>query len=255
MASPSGNRCGHNPANPRVDLAKPTSSRMLWFVDQAMRAAEAIVFDRKRFPDLGPRKRSERLEALVLVAKALLYRMDIVTLRVGTGFSDGSCSGITARSLGVWTGMNTGRVTRALADLRDAGYINTRQPRELVDGHYFGLASIRNLTLSFFNRLGLSLKLSIERTRTSKRRREAAEQQRKSNPQEPADGTPDAPLRRSLRRLAKNLHRRAEALSPREAAASEERSRRLIELQLTVRQHYPDWSLDQVRAEATRLLR
>jgi hypothetical protein len=145
--------------------------------------------------------------------------------------------------------MHPGRVARALADLRDAGFEKSWQPYVLRDGVYKGLAAIRMLTLTFFQRLGLSVRLGIERRAASKRlkrRRELLESARPLNYR----------VRREMRRLARSSRDREERLERGTAAAgapvhSEERMRRWTAMLLELRREHPDWSQDQVRAEAT----
>ncbi len=165
------NRCDHNPAAPRLQLATAPPVRFPWFIQTAQDRLEGLYTDRTLFPELGERKRSERIEAMVLVGKALLRNTDRLTLRAGRRLADGSMTGITMHTIAGWAGLKRQRAYRALWDLRDAGYLRCSQPIERrADGSRRGLAGIRCFTTHFFDRLRLGGRLRRERAhRTSER--------------------------------------------------------------------------------------
>jgi hypothetical protein len=174
----SGNRCGHDPRAPRLALGiegtrgKPFPKLVQRFVD----GWDSLYHDRRLFPELGARKRSERIEAMVLVGKGLARNTDRLTLRAGRRLADGSFVGITAKTLAGWglleltKGKRGGprvaqRVYRALWDLRDAGYLTLTQPIERRrDGSRRGLAGVRQWTKRIFERFGLGQRLRRERS-------------------------------------------------------------------------------------------
>ena len=105
-------------------------------------------------------RRSERLEAILLVLLALLVRCDLLTLRIRW-----RGRGLTLREICDWTGLERRRVQRALQDLRYALYLRgpgeegpgvIRQPISRGEPQ----PAIRELTALFFDRLGLADKLA-----------------------------------------------------------------------------------------------
>jgi hypothetical protein len=161
-----GNRCGHDPRHPKLDL-KLTGTRgkpFPWLIRKFLERVEGIFRDRAWFPELGPRKKSERLEAMVLVAKAIGRNLDRLTLRAGRPNGDGTFTGITMRTMAGWAQISEQRAFRAFWDLRDAGWMTSVQPiEERPDGARRGLAAIRRPTVAFFRRLGLDQRLRRER--------------------------------------------------------------------------------------------
>jgi hypothetical protein len=239
----SGNRCGHNPARPVLQLVRPTSERMHPLISEAMLSIEKLFYNQREFPELGGR-RSERREAVVRVGKALIYRMDLETMRVGELRSDGYVAGIPVRQLAAWTGLSQWRVERAISDLKRAHYGTAKQPRELVTDaggeplrddkgkkRYRGLAAIRTVSRRLFARLHLRVALLVaQRSKARRREREAAAA---------AAASPAPELRVPLPRpktLDDNRH-------PGEAA-----------MVAQIWQQHREWSADQVRAEARRRL-
>jgi len=161
-----GNRCGHDPRRPRLELERPGTrgKPFPWLIGTGLERFERLYHDRSLFPELGPRKRSERIEAMVLVGKAILRNTDRLTLRSGRRNFDGSFTGITMKSIASWGRISVQRAYRAVWDLRDAGYVDLHQPIERrADGSRRGLAGIRRVTPLLFERLGLRGRLMRER--------------------------------------------------------------------------------------------
>jgi hypothetical protein len=158
------NRCSHDPRAPRLQLATAPAVRFPWFIAKAIERTEGLYTDRTLFPELGERKRSERIEAMVLVAKALLRNTDRLTLRAGRRLPGGAIVGLTMQTIAGWAAIARQRAYRALWDLRDAGYLRCTQPIERrADGSRRGLAGIRCWTRHFFDRLRLGGRLRRER--------------------------------------------------------------------------------------------
>ena len=174
--SRAGNRCGHDPAKPRLELRSGTlktrGKNFPWIIQQFLTRVTALYRDRSLFPQLGAHKRSERIEAMVLVARAIGRTTDLLTLRSGARNRDGTVTGYTAETLARWTGLEVQRTYRALWDLRDAGLLTLTQPIEVkANGDRRGLAGIRNLTKEFFDRLDLGGRLRRERRALSDKAR------------------------------------------------------------------------------------
>jgi hypothetical protein len=134
-----------------------------WLIQQFLARCDWLYTDRKLFPELGERKRSERIEAMVLVVKGLGRHLDRLTLRCGSPNGDGTFTGITMKTIAGWAGIKRQRAFRALWDLREAGYVELHQPIDhLPDGRRRGLAGIRRVTRNFFARLDLAGRLRRE---------------------------------------------------------------------------------------------
>lgn len=170
-----GNRCGHDPRRPRLELdLEPTQRAQPHVINRALERASWLYHDRSLFPELGARKRSERIEAMVLVLRAILRTMDRLTLRSGRVLPNGSVVGFTMVTIGRWARMKVTkrksgvltcqRACRALWDLRDAGFVDLTQPIERrKDGKRRGLAGIRQIRMKLFERLDLASRMRRER--------------------------------------------------------------------------------------------
>lgn len=180
--SRAGNRCNHNPKKPRLELPGGTLAtakgrlKFPWLIQQFLVRCIALYTDRSLFPELRTaaekRTKTERIEAMVLVARAIGRTTDILTLRSGSRNADGSVTGYTAQTIAKWTGLETQRVFRALWDLRDTGLATLTQPIEQrANGDHRGLAGIRTLTKEFFDRLGLGGRLRRERRELAEKAR------------------------------------------------------------------------------------
>jgi len=190
-AARSGNRCGHDPRKPRLKLRRPDdqtrSKPFPWLIRQALERLEWLYFDRQLFPELGARKRSERIEAMVLLGKALIRNMDILTMRAGRRREDGTLAGLSMQTIAKWAEITEQRAFRASWDLRDAGWLSMCQQIEKTHkgacgpglcprGGHKGRAAIRSIKPSLFDRLKLRGRLKRERgKRAQEARRETAE--------------------------------------------------------------------------------
>lgn len=219
-----GNRCGHDRARPRLSLpaAPPVRGRFPYLIATAIERAEGLYTDRSLFPELGERKRSERIEAMVLVAKCLLRNTDRLTLRSGRRLSDGSFAGISVQTIAKWAGLELTRgrpgklvpqrAYRAIWDLRDAGWLRCSQPIErLADGSRRGLAGIRQWARRFFDRLRLGGRLRRER-------RELYETQRQTHQATIAEARRLRRLHRASDRAAQLTRRTVRQLAASHAA-------------------------------------
>lgn len=139
--------CNHDPARPRLRLVAVVADRIPKLLVDALRWAEKIYTHPHLFPEItgqafAPdgdtpirKRRTQRLEAIVLVLKALLRRCDLRTHRVGDQLDNGLCSGVPLAKLAEATGLELTRVVRAISDLEAAGYIASKQPVEALQEH------------------------------------------------------------------------------------------------------------------------
>jgi membrane peptidoglycan carboxypeptidase len=214
--------------------------------EAADRVRETVYWQTWRFGELGQSKRSERLEAIVLVLLVLIYRTDLISGRVGTPpkVDDEWFRGITADYIARWTGMRLGRVTRALDDLRWAGFITSLQPREVDEatGEYTGLAAVRNITMKLWTRLRLKNEYDAARNYACKKKRDERHRVRERT----------SKVRRARRRLAAKVSRLAGGTTP--AATSTSPTQLLYHRMAALREQHPDMGLRELRELAEKLI-
>jgi len=172
---PAVNHCNHNPANPRLSPPEPIRKglgglpRILSLA--AERAKEWFFFPDK-CPQLqsspGRQTRSERREAIQVVLEALLSRLDLSSLCVGTPTPASGFIDLDMKTIVNITGLGQRRCERAIGQLKEAGFISVKQPRlKNEEGKYIGLRAVRVITKEFFEWLGLGPMLEKERARAS----------------------------------------------------------------------------------------
>jgi hypothetical protein len=218
------------------------------FLYEAAEAVRTLVYyQRWQFSELGAEKRSERLEAIVLVLLTLIYRTDLVSRRIGSPpTADGEWfRGITAEYIHRWTGLRLGRVRRALDDLRWAGYIKSVQPCELDEetGEYRGLAAVRSVTMKLWTRLRIKDKFDTAVMAACRLRLNA----RRVNEQR------SRKVRRSRTKAAAKISALSEKATP-TREQSEEYMKRLHMVKAQLYQANPDWTFERLRAEALKLV-
>lgn len=174
-----GNRCGHDPANPRW-FAPPEKHkerpRILVKLSERVRRyydAPAETIPSLNFANGSDRQqRSERREACISLLGCLVHYLDLPTLRVGIPQSDGSFSGLTMPYLAAISGLGERRAERAIADLVAAGIITVHPiARRIEECVYKGYAAIRTVSAKLFTLFGLGQWLRHERDKASARQR------------------------------------------------------------------------------------
>lgn len=180
-----GNKCGHDKMLPRGFLRPATHKGRPFLLEEAIAALDHFYYHplaylknlltfmpsptandslRARF------KRSERREAIKVVAEAILYYLDIETLTLGFKTLSGWWAP-TLEKLADIAGIPVQRAKRALHDLAKAGYLKiTRHRLRQGQGVYRAKPSIRQIMPSFFADLGIALK---RLKKTQERRRKA----------------------------------------------------------------------------------
>lgn len=182
-----GNRCGHDPANPRwfkppeKHADRPGVLRKL-----IERIREYYSAPAKTLPALNAvnesdrQQRSERREACVDLLACLLHYTDLVTLRVGIPQADGTFQGLTMEFLAGASGLGLRRAERAIHDLAAAGIVSIHPiAQRLEDCAYKGFAAIRAVSRALFDAFGLGKWLRHEREKAVKRREK---KRRKADP-------------------------------------------------------------------------
>lgn len=170
----SGNRCGHDPVNPNLSPARPIrkgKGGLPRILSLAAERAKAWYYHPAQCPPLSrsDRKiRSERREALQIVIESILAHLDLASLCLGTPTLDHGFIDVDMKTLVATAGIGQRRIERALALLKEAGFLEATQPRTQNErGDYFGCRAIRVVRVAFFDWLGLGPMLARERRRAS----------------------------------------------------------------------------------------
>lgn len=170
-----GNRCGHDPKNPRLSPAKPIrkgKGGLPRILSLAAERAKAWYFHPKKCPPLqaqpNRRTRSERREACQIVLETILSYLDLASMCLGTPTAASGFIDIDMRTIVRDSGIGQRRCERAIALFKEAGFMKVTQPRTQNDeGMYFGCRAIRVVTEALFEWLGLGPMLHRERARAS----------------------------------------------------------------------------------------
>jgi hypothetical protein len=171
----SGNRCGHDPLNPRQFTPPQHHRPRPKIIQEAIKRLGRYYWaPAEVFPVLNlvngskNQQRSERREACRLVKSFLLHYMDIKTLKVGIPQPDGSIMGISVAYIASALGMTAKRVQRAMSDLVKAGMVIVEQKKVQNGKSYLSYPAIRKISYSFFKALGLEKWLNRERKKREK---------------------------------------------------------------------------------------
>jgi hypothetical protein len=184
---PRGNRCGHDPANPRRFEPPPRHAPRPKIL-QRLRAAVCGYYadPAALLPSLNAangserQQRSERREACLALLGALVHYTDLATLRVGIPRPNGWIENLSVEQLAERAGLGLRRAERALHDLVTAGVVLI-QPlyRQQENGTYEGLAARKTLSRHLFAVFGLDRWLAHERRKADERRQRALKRQRR----------------------------------------------------------------------------
>lgn len=179
---PFGNRCGHDPKRPQLSAAAPIpkgKGGLPRILSLAAKRAKAWYFYPAKCPQLhgtGRQVRSERREACQIVLEVIFRHLDLASMCLGTPTPVNGFIDIDMRTIVHDSGMGQRRCERAIALLKEAGFMRVKQPRrQNEEGAYFGCRAIRIVTETLFECLGLGPMLRRERVRASERLRRKAQ--------------------------------------------------------------------------------
>jgi len=281
----SGNRCGHDPKNPKI-LDIPIPENRPKFTQEAARKLQSHVEKLGLLPVLnfhadGRKVRSERRDGIGMLLVALVLRMDLATGRVGFPTEHGFFN-YTLDHLATWAGLGERRAARIVAALKDAGYLAVSQIRErLKDGSYRSFSAIKIVSTTLFDALGLRGWLDKERAKARERLRIKQKAYEKAYAKRGA--TMMKRLTAKIAGMAPTSHTRNADEKAREKAAKKQQTpvqtitattgtrnldpvskylaqlnpeaKALIsKLALAILTEHPDWSRDRIYAEAKKLL-
>ena len=183
MNTANGNRCWHDPKHPNLSPANPIrkgKGGLPRILSLAAERAKAWYKHPAKCPPLRSHRqrqtRSERREACQIILETIFSHLDLASMCLGTptlanGFIDVDMQTIMRDS-----GLGQRRCERAIAMLKEAGFMKVTQPRtQNEEGAYFGCRAIRVVTETLFDWLGLGPMLQRERARASERLRHKAQ--------------------------------------------------------------------------------
>jgi len=281
----SGNRCGHDPKNPKL-LDIPIPKHRPKFIQEAARKLLSHVEKLGLLPVLnfhadGRKVRSERRDGIGMLLVALVLHMDLATKRVGFPTENGFFN-YTMDHLATWAGLGERRAARIVATLKDAGYLAVSQIRErLTDGSYRSFSAIKIVSTTLFDALGLRGWLDKERAKARERLRIKQKAYEKACAKRGA--TMMKQLTAKIAGMAPTSHARNVDEKTQEKAAKNwptpvqtitattgtrsldpvsnyldqlnpEAKALISKLALAILMEHPDWSRDRIYAEAKKLL-
>ena len=182
-----GNRCGHCAVQPRLHPARPIRKgqgglpRILSLAAERAKAWYRHPHKCHVLNSGNRQTRSERREAYQVIIETMLSVLDLASLCLGTPTLDNGFVDVDMKALVEASGMSQRRCERAIADLKEAGLVEVKQPRKINEhGDYVGLRAIRVMREAFFEFLDLGPMLRQERARaTDALRRKALRVNRK----------------------------------------------------------------------------
>lgn len=254
-----GNRCGHNPGSPVLDLVTPVQTGkggMPLVITRCMEYLERYYSSPSLFPSLDSanaserRQRSERREACVRLLKGLLRYVDITSLRVGFATPEGF-QPITLDLLVRDTGLPKRRLERAHRDLKAAGLLSCKQPRQRsADGQIRGLAGVRAISKHLWGRLGLGNLLKRQRKQHSARLRDKRMQKHTRKEDRANAGL----MMGALANAFGGSSRKPKPTDTPPNVSDQER-RQHLKLALDLKKQHPDWTAREVNQAAWDILR
>lgn len=135
-----GNRCGHDPKNPNLSPAKPIrkgKGGLPRILSLAAERAKAWYYHPKKCKLLQShphrKTRSERREACQIVIETILSHLDLASLCLGTPTLENGFIDIDMRTIVRDSGIGQRRCERAIALLKEAGFMKVQQPRAVND--------------------------------------------------------------------------------------------------------------------------
>ncbi len=255
-----GNRCGHSPATPCLSLTAPVKTGqggMPLVITRAMEYLERYYSSPSLFPSLDAanasdrQQRSERREACIRLLKGLLRYVDITSLRVGFATAEGF-QPITLDLLVRDTGLTKRRLERAHRDLKAAGLLSCRQPRERsADGQIRGLAGVRAVSKHLWGRLGLGNLLKRQRKQHSARLR----QKRMEKGATKAEKANTGLMMGAIRNAFGSSSRSKPKPQPTPPGVTDQERRQHLKLSLDLKRQHPDWTAKEVNQAAWDILR
>lgn len=102
----------------------------------------------------GKATQAQFLRDIAIVMDYLISEMEYRTSKIGVATKNGFLLRTWA-NVAKGTGLAEWRVKQCVAFARDREWITSKQPRENINGEWYGLASIKRVTKKYFTDLGL----------------------------------------------------------------------------------------------------
>lgn len=182
-----GNRCGHDPRNPKI-LQFPQHRRRPHVIEEAKRRLERAAKSPFIYPELlplfyhadkkGRQRRSEGREATVNLCLTVVLQTANLANNLYCGHWDGQrFVYYDLEKLVTLTGATKGRVRRALSVLRRLGLVHTDSKLDTAsDGNLRTINYRIRLDYALFQKLGLCAEFALDAAKAD------AKRQRKENP-------------------------------------------------------------------------
>jgi hypothetical protein len=262
-----GNRCGHNTADPTLDVTRPIPigpggyPRILAVAAERI---EAFYCEPEGLPslavnDTSSQKRSERREALIRLLKAIFKFLDLVSLTVAVRDTQAALQNLTIDTIAKHADLELRRAERALSDLAGAGFIFTSQKRiRNPDGGFRSVPALKRVSPALFAALGLEVALKLERTKAQKRLAASTAAHSSPSPGSPRPAVQQESFTFAFHNLTDNIRQFTQEILHQQRGQPEmdiERQRRWNAIALTLREEHPDWPADQIRFAADKALR
>lgn len=161
----SGNRCGHDPAKPRLELKNPAGTNLPPSIQMAIdsvdnfyhypdRTLPSIRVARNQQTDNIRQYRSEGRECLVLVIKMILKYTNLLTLRCEIPTANGLMA-LDMEWMAEEAGVGYRRLERAFKWLKAAGLIEVKGRKTFKNGAYRSIAAVKCVSTLLFKFLGV----------------------------------------------------------------------------------------------------
>jgi len=252
-----GNRCGHRPAEPKLIPIEPVPDNLPPAISNSLPAVRELYTSRDSKLRRFGKPRSERREALCLVASFMLAKMDLVTKRVGSRPDEKNrVKGVLDKTIAAGCGISRRRVRRVIRYGREVGFWSSAPTWEEKNGQHKGRAAIRCFLDKFFRVIHRNLAIgfaSLQRCKAQAKKKRAAEEAAAAAPATPETIGREA-IRMSTRRvrLAGRRVKVEPATSPPTPDNVTDEGQLYGILAQRVRQQHPDWPSSDVYAEVER---
>ncbi len=220
----SGNRCGHDPANPRTYTRDSDHKKTFDALQIASENAQRYAFSPEGVLDLidfsresDRQVRSERREAVSLVLGVLINHADMARLRVVRYLNGTSWRDMKITEIAKVANITVKRCERALKDLKRAGYLTLEKRFTFKKGAIRALVSIKRLNAVLFHHLGVGWGKLNQCIQWAKKRLERRQKQhskaeaklaylaKQHNQNKQPTNKPQAPKTTGLAKLVQNL--------------------------------------------------
>lgn len=173
-----GNRCGHDPAKPLLDLPASINKRLPKLLQDTIKKVKHFYANPSDFTFLNHeerQRRSESREAMVQVLSVLFLHLDLVTMKLVRVDKKGNKHNVSIAYLHSQTGLSFSRFKRAWLALIDSGIAKSFKQYDHKKDHgiYKGLPSIKTITPLLFTALNLNKRLKASRDYASERQRKS----------------------------------------------------------------------------------